>query len=64
MNTATKQPGPRVYHAVRQTGCRHCDLDIEGFAPYRRGEWRDRGNNTLCHSGPNKGKAHAPYWPL
>lgn len=46
---------------VRQTGCRFCDLDIEGFAPYRRGEWRDRGNNSTCPHGPNKGKPHAPY---
>jgi len=34
--------------AVRQTSCRHCGLDIEGFSPYRKGEWRDRGNNTHC----------------
>src|SRR5262245_54119953 len=33
---------------VRQTACRHCGLDIEGWAPYRRGTWRDRGNNTHC----------------
>ena len=37
--------------AVRQTCCANCDLDIEGFAPYTAGEWRDRGNNTHCPSG-------------
>jgi hypothetical protein len=46
---------------VRQTTCRHCGQDIEGFAPYRKGEWRDRGNNTTCPSGPNKGRKHAPF---
>ena len=44
----------------RHTCCRHCGLDIEGLAPYRRGEWRDRGNNTSCPSG----KVHAPVMPL
>lgn len=44
--------------AVRQTACRHCGQDIEGWAPYRAGEWRDRGNNTHC---PNaSGRLHAP----
>lgn len=54
----------RNYTAVRQTACRFCELDIEGFAPYRKGEWRDRGNNPTCPHGPNKDKAHAPYLPL
>lgn len=45
---------------VRQTACRHCGQDIEGVAPYRKGEWRDRGNNTTCPSGPSEGKKHAP----
>lgn len=51
----------RNYTACRHMACRHCDLDIEGFAPYKRGEWRDRGNNTTCPHGPNEGKKHAPY---
>lgn len=43
---------------VRQTSCRHCGQDIEGFKPYRKGEWRDRGNNTHCPD--DSGKIHAP----
>ncbi len=43
-----------------QTSCRFCGLDIENLAPYRRGEWRDRGNEPACHSGENTGKPHAP----
>lgn len=43
----------------RHTSCRHCGQDIEGFAPYRKGEWRDRGNNTHCPD--DSGKVHAPY---
>lgn len=50
----------RNYTACKHTTCRHCGQDIEGFAPYRRGEWRDRGNNGTCPDGPNKGKPHAP----
>lgn len=47
---------------VRQTGCRHCDQDIENFSPYRKGEWRDRGNNTTCPTPEgDKGLKHAPY---
>lgn len=46
----------RKYTAVRQTACRFCGLDIEGFAPYRRGEWRDRGNNSTCDGN----RKHAP----
>lgn len=44
---------------VRQTTCRYCALDIEGWQPYVSGEWRDRGNCTHCpdHHG---GQAHAP----
>lgn len=41
---------------VRQTACRHCGQDIEGFSPWPQGEWRDRGNNTHCDDG----KLHAP----
>lgn len=51
---------------VRQTSCKHCGLDVENFAPYKRGEWRDRGNNTHCLDGrlhvgvlsQNPGAAH------
>lgn len=50
----------RVYTACRHTACRYCGQDIEGHAPYRRGEWRDRGNNSTCPNGPNKDKKHAP----
>jgi hypothetical protein len=42
---------------VRQTACRHCGLDIEGFAPYARGQWQDRGGNRTCNDGKH---AHAP----
>lgn len=46
---------------VRQTSCRHCGQDIEGYAPYRRGEWRDRGNNWHCPTpAGDKGQVHAP----
>jgi hypothetical protein len=48
----------RSFGGARHTSCRHCGDDIEGIAPYRRGEWRDRGNNTTCNDGRNK---HAPY---
>lgn len=48
--------------AVRQTTCRLCGQDIEGHSPYRRGEWRDRGNNTHCPD--DSGRRHAPVLPL
>lgn len=48
--------------AVRQTSCRYCGQDIENFSPYKRGEWRDRGNNTTCASpAGDAGQLHAPY---
>jgi len=48
--------------AVRQTTCRHCGQDIENFSPYRRGEWRDRGNNPTCPTPEgDAGQVHAPY---
>jgi hypothetical protein len=47
--------GPRV----RQTTCKHCGQDIEGVAPFRRGEWRDRGNNWTCPDS-KRGRKHAP----
>ena len=47
------------WQGARQTSCRHCRQDIENFFPYRRGEWRDRGNNAECPD--NSGKLHAPY---
>jgi hypothetical protein len=56
-NRAYNPHGRMCNPGVRQTSCRHCGLDIEGIAPYRRGEWRDRGNNTHCPDG----KLHAPY---
>ena len=34
---------------AKHTTCRYCSLDIEGVWPYRKGEWRDRGNNTHCN---------------
>lgn len=46
---------------VRQTVCRFCGQDIEGFSPFRRGEWRDRGNNTTCPTPEgDSGREHAP----
>jgi hypothetical protein len=56
-NRAYNPHGRMCNPGVRQTSCRHCGLDIEGIAPYKRGEWRDRGNNTHCPDG----KLHAPY---
>lgn len=48
--------------AVIQTSCRYCRQDIENFAPYRKGEWRDRGNNTHCPTpSGDAGQLHAPY---
>lgn len=44
--------------AVRHTACKYCGQDIEGVSPYRKGEWRDRVNNTLCPD--DSGKTHAP----
>lgn len=50
---------PADWNEVKQTTCRYCEQDIEGFKPFPEGEWRDRGNNTHC---PNdSGKLHAPY---
>lgn len=52
----------------RHTLCANCGQDIEGIAPYRNGEWRDRGNNSKCHSGMHAGEPHSPnaskarYW--
>lgn len=54
LRAAAPEPG------ARHTSCRYCELDIEGIAPYPKGEWRDRGNNRTCPHGPNKGKLHAP----
>jgi hypothetical protein len=48
---------PAMQH--RQTVCRHCGQDIEAFAPYRIGSWRDRGGNAQCPY-PAAGKIHAP----
>ena len=46
---------------VRQTACRHCGQDIENFAPYRKGEWRDRGGNTHCPTpAGDAGQLHQP----
>lgn len=63
-NNQDRKETQRSYHAVRHTACRSCDLDIEGFAPYRKGEWRDRGNNGTCPHGENKDKPHAPVRPF
>lgn len=57
----SKAVARRLNPGVRQTSCKFCELDIENFAPYRKCEWRDRGNNTKCHTGPNAGKCHVPY---
>jgi hypothetical protein len=46
--------------ACRQTCCKHCGQDIENFWPYRRGEWRDRGNNPDCPYPGKPGTLHAP----
>lgn len=57
--------GVRVYvkplpFQVTQTYCRHCNQDIEGFSPYPRGAWRDRGNNGTCDGK----RQHSPaFWP-
>lgn len=49
---------------VRHTSCRYCGQDIEGWAPYRKGEWRDRGNNSQCPTPEgDKGLHHAPFRP-
>jgi hypothetical protein len=46
--------GPEEEPAVVHTTCRYCELDIEGFAPFSEGEWRDRGNNTHCPNFDSK----------
>lgn len=52
----------RERETVKQTTCRHCGQDIEGFAPFdARTDWRDRGNNQTCPSGPRAGERHQPY---
>jgi hypothetical protein len=46
---------------VRQTCCRFCEQDIENESPFRRGEWRDRGNSTHCPTPEgDAGQLHAP----
>jgi hypothetical protein len=58
------QTQKRQFRAVRQTTCRYCGQDIEGFAPYRAGKWRDRGNNTHCPTPEgDRGQVHAPVRP-
>lgn len=32
---------------IRQTSCKHCGQDVEGWTDTPN-EWRDRGNNTHC----------------
>lgn len=59
VKTARSAAASRRAPQCRRTSCRHCEHDIEGFFPYRRGEWRDRGNNTHCPD--NSGRIHAPY---
>lgn len=59
--TTTTKTKRRRSSGVRQTACRHCGQDIENFAPYRRGEWRDRGNNSHCPD--DSGRLHAPIKP-
>jgi hypothetical protein len=45
----------------RQTACKHCGQDIENLYPYRRGEWRDRGNNSHCPTPEgDAGQIHQP----
>lgn len=43
---------------MKQTTCRHCGADIEGAAPYRRGQWRDSNGTCRCPSLPDD--YHAP----
>ena len=46
---------------AKRTTCRHCGQDIENTSPYRKGEWRDRGNNTHCPTpAGDAGQVHAP----
>lgn len=48
--------------SVRHMSCRHCGQDIEGISPFRRGEWRDRGNNTHCPTPEgDAGQVHEPF---
>jgi hypothetical protein len=52
---------------IRQTTCKHCGQDIEGYIGGK--DWRDRGNNRQCppYEGddreivtPPEGQYHAP----
>ncbi len=46
---------------VRQASCKHCGQDIENCSPYKRGEWRDRGNNSHCPTvAGDAGQIHEP----
>jgi hypothetical protein len=50
--------------AFMQKVCRFCGQDIEGASPYRKGTWRDRGNNSTCPTpAGDKGQKHAPTLP-
>ena len=54
--------GRRESRKVIQATCKHCGQDIENFAPYRKGEWRDRGNNTHCPTPEgDAGQVNQPY---
>lgn len=50
------EPEPSTW---RQTACRFCGQDIEGEIGAPRGEWRDRGNNTLC-----PGNSQSQHFPV
>lgn len=46
---------------MRKT-CKHCGQDIERFSSWKRGEWRDRGNNLHCPTpAGDAGQVHEPY---
>lgn len=58
MNKASRRREPI---GCRQTACKHCGQDIENFAPYLAGEWRDRGNNPTCPTPEgDAGQKHEP----
>lgn len=54
--------------ATRHTACKLCGQDIEqtiAGGKYRKGEWRDRGNNTHCPTAEgDAGQLHEPMNPI
>lgn len=50
------RPAPEPVTCI-QTSCERCGQDIENLAPFKAGQWMDRGGNYTC----NGTLKHRPY---